>query len=172
MVQSVINQRLHTLVLLLMRMYFCGVHLVLGLMFLPVEEALHVAEGIVCLALVEFALHFAFAGTVDALVVDDELSCARVAGRLHADVIAFIIDFHQMSQEQINPIPDILVRDLLRALLTLHTRHCCVLLVPSLIHSRELDELAARGVRARHGEPSNRSVFQTLLCLRLEDGVG
>ena len=157
MVQSVLNQRLHLLVLGLMRMDIVLVQLVLYLVLLPVEESLQIPQRIICYSLVEFALYFAFTGSVNTSVVDHQLPSLRKTRRLHTHkipykkvrlnmiLLTFVIHFQQMTQEKEHFIADILMRKFLLALLAIHTRDHR--LVASLVYSWELDVFRAFGVR-------------------------
>jgi hypothetical protein len=71
-----------------MWVYFVMFYLVLGLVLLPVKQAVEIPEGVVSDLFVELALYFSFAVAIDAPVVHRDLAGLRVAGRLVADVVA------------------------------------------------------------------------------------
>lgn len=143
---------------------------VLRLIFLPVEKSLQVSQCVVCNTLVKFSLNFAFASGIHALVVDNELPRLGVARGLHAYVVTFIIDFEEMAEEQVDLVADVFVGNVLLALFASHARY--LRLVVSLVDAREFNLFLAGRLRADQSEAGNGTLFQILLCLCLQDGVG
>jgi len=144
-------------------------YLVLGLVLLPVKQAMEIPESVVSDLFVELTPYFSFASDVDAPVVHRDLAGLRVAWGLVADVVAFVVHFEQMAQKQLDLVPDEFVRNHFFAFFALHAADA--VLVGCLEHSWEFELDTAIRVGAAHGESSDWTVLQLLLGFRLKDSI-
>jgi hypothetical protein len=103
-----------------MWVYFVMFYLVLGLVFLPVKQAVEIPEGVVSDLFVELAPNLSFAGAVDAPVVHRDLAGLRVARGFVADVVSFVVDLQQMAQKELDLVFDVLVGKNFFAFFALH----------------------------------------------------
>lgn len=152
-----------------MWVYFVMFYLVLGLVFLPVKQAVEIPKGVVSDLFVELAPNFSFAGAIYTPVVHRNLAGLCVAGGLVADVVAFVVNFEQMAQKELNLVLDVLVRHDLLAFFALHATDA--VLVRCLEDTGEFKIAATAGVGAVHSEAGNRTIFQLLLSFRLKDSI-
>lgn len=146
-------------------MLLSTLELVFDLVFIPVEETLQVSESVIGHTFVELALDLSLTGAINTLVVHYKLSRFGVTGWFHTDLVAFVVYFKEVAEEQEDLVSYVLVRDLLFAFFTVHARD--MRLVASLVDSRELHVLLASRVRTAENETSDRSVFQELLGFSL-----
>jgi len=111
--------------------------LLLHFILMHVEEALQVPQRVVSRTFVDFSEHFALASRVNTFVVDQQLTSASFARRLRADVVAFVVDFDELPEEEVDTVLDELDGHFLCALLVGadHARH---LDLSSVVDSWEL----------------------------------